>query len=273
MMLKRTLFAALLLAAAFRAQALDWTDIWYNKSQPGYGYNLVQSDSCLFITFYVYGTDGKPTWFGGCLAPDGNGNWTGRIYTTTGTFFGAPWDPDSWIVMDDGSSSATFTPSTQNNYQGTFSYTLKGVGTVTNQPIERQTLTTIAAGGHYAGGYARILSSCTDPARNVASLGYPNLAITHDGSTKVLTFVFDFHGGYTCTLTGPYEQHGQYYLINNAAYTCSDGLNTTAQVTEIKVTGLGIEGRVRAVNGGAATNFIGAGCTENANFGTVFYAQ
>ena len=67
----------------------------------------------------------------------------------------------------------------------------------------------------------------------------------------------------TCTLAGTYVQHGQYYEIPSATYTCNDGLNTTASVSEIKPTSLGIEGHYSASN-------VGGGCAENANFSAVF---
>ncbi len=58
-MTKRLLLALLLLGAAIRAEAIDWTDIWYNISQQGYGYNLVQSGDhgFIYVTFYLVSTE------------------------------------------------------------------------------------------------------------------------------------------------------------------------------------------------------------------------
>ena len=76
------------------------------------------------------------------------------------------------------------------------------------------------------------------------------------------TFTITYSGGLTCTFAGTYQQNGQYYRIANASYTCSDGLDTTATMSEIKATSLGIEGRYFAPS-------VGDGCTENATFSAV----
>ncbi len=85
-------------ATAFRAGASDYTDIWFNPSEQstaggGWGVNVVQSDAFLFLTFFIYGPDNKPTWYVAGLTRDANGNFNGPLYATTGTYFGAPWNP------------------------------------------------------------------------------------------------------------------------------------------------------------------------------------
>ncbi len=42
-MFKRILLCLFLLAAAFRAQATDFTDIWYIPAESGWGANVVES--------------------------------------------------------------------------------------------------------------------------------------------------------------------------------------------------------------------------------------
>ena len=51
-MLKRFFLAVLLLVAAGRAAAVDYTDIWYIPAEAGWGVNVVQSDAFMFITFF-----------------------------------------------------------------------------------------------------------------------------------------------------------------------------------------------------------------------------
>jgi len=63
-------------------------------------------------------------------------------------------------------------------------------------------------------------------------------------------------------LSGTLEQHGQQCRIPSATYTCSDGLNATARLSEIKATALGIEGRLFAPS-------LGGGCQESATFSAV----
>ena len=96
-MLKRLLLAAFLATAAMRAIAADYTDIWYNPAEPGWGVNLVQSDNFLFATFFIYAQNGSPTWYTAQLTWDGS-KFTGGLYATAGTWFAVPWQPDSRSV-------------------------------------------------------------------------------------------------------------------------------------------------------------------------------
>ena len=269
--MKRVLLAVLLLGATMRADAIDWTDIWNNPetNKQGYGFNLVHSDagggkSYIFVTFYVYGSVGTPIWLVAGLDLQADGTYTGKLLAANGTFFGAPWNPAAYVPRVVG--TATFTPSAVNNWQGTIRYTSTdpavGVGT-SIVAIERQTLTAIATGGDYIGGQVGAYTGCADPAGNYGYTDSPSLTITHSANGAA-TYAFTYLGSLTCTIAGTYVQHGQYYEMPNATYTCSDGLNTTANLTEIKPTSLGIEGRLSA-----SVFAYGAGCTENANFSAV----
>ena len=148
-------------------------------------------------------------------------------------------------------------PSARNNYQRTLAYTVTNVGSATHS-LERQTLTLIATGGTYTGSQAGTYSSCTTATNNVSYTDFHSLSVTHNASGNV-TYAFTYQSGLSCTLVGTYEQHGQYYIIPNAAYTCSDGLDTTATVKDIKTTVYGIEGFISAPA-------VGDGCAENAAF-------
>ncbi len=88
--MKRILLSLLLCVAAGRAAAVDYTDIWFLPAESGWGANVVQSDAFLFITFFIYGADGKPTWFTGQATKDVSGNFNGTLYATTGTYYIAP---------------------------------------------------------------------------------------------------------------------------------------------------------------------------------------
>src|SRR5437588_396287 len=91
-MLKRFFLAVLLFVAAGRAAAVDYTDIWYIPAEAGWGVNVVQSDAFLFITFFIYGADGKPTWFTGQVTTqDAGKTFNGTLYATTGTYYLSPW--------------------------------------------------------------------------------------------------------------------------------------------------------------------------------------
>ncbi len=260
--MRRLILAVFLLAAAFGARAADYTDIWFKPSEQstaggGWGVNVVQSESFMFVTFFIYGPDNKPTWYAAGLTADANGNFNGPLYATTGTYFAAPWNPN------DGAGSAqvgtaSFQPTSA--YAATLAYSITGGPSVV-KAIERQALTSIALGGSYDGTQAGSYSntSCND------SYSYQDrfaLGVTHVTGTT-LTFTFDYESGTTCTLSGSLQQFGQLYQIPNASYACVDGLSTAATVSEIKATAFGIEGSFSAPD-------VGGGCREDATFSAVF---
>ena len=259
--MRRFLLAVFLCATVFRAGASDYTDIWFNPSEQstaggGWGVNVVQSDAFLFLTFFVYGPDNKPIWYVAGLTRDANGNFNGPLYATTGTYFGAPWNP-----ADGAGSAQVGTASFQPTgaYSANLSYALANGPTVV-KVIQRQTLTSIPLAGSYNGTQAGSYSNCMN------SYGYFDrfgLGVAQP-TGNTLTFTFNFKDtGLSCTLSGTFQQLGQLYRIPAASYACSDGLSTTAAVEEIKATTFGIEGRFSAPS-------VGGGCREDATFSAVF---
>jgi hypothetical protein len=250
--------AALTLAAA-PARAIDYTDIWYNPTESGWGVNVVQSDSFIFVTFFIYGSDRRPTWYTGQLRWDGV-RFTGTLFLTQGSYYLAPWIPGQHAATPVG--VASFTPSDINAYTATLSYTVDGVGSVTKS-IQRQTLTSITIAGNYVGGQSGSYFNCNNSDQNTSYTDtYDNLRVTQTGGfPSTATLIFAFTNNLTCTLRGTLEQYGQLYRIPNASYTCEGAieLNTTAVVFELKATSLGIEGRLAASN-------AGGGCSESATF-------
>jgi len=256
-MLKRLLLAIPLAMFALAAAAADNTDIWYSPAEPGWGVNLVQSDNFIFATFFIYGQNGSPTWHTAQLTWDG-ARYTGDLFATTGTWFAAPWQTGRLSVAQAG--TAWFEPSSLAAHRGTLAYTVNGVATVTKS-IERQTLTTIVLGGSYTGGQSGTYSACANPADNRAYTDRHDLEVTHLASGNA-TFQFKYTANLTCTLSGVLEQHGQLYRIPTATYLCSDGVNTSATLSEIKATAQGIEGRLSVASAAGA-------CREDARFSAV----
>lgn len=257
-MLKRFLLCLFLLTAAAPACALDYTDIWYLAPESGWGVNVVQSGNFMFVTFFIYGPDKKPTWYTGQLTLDQSGNFSGPLYATTGSYYGAPWSTQDFSLTQVGTAS----------FQPTDAYNARLVYTVTTPPamaatvtktIQRQTLTAIRTAGSYFGGQSGAYSGCTSTADNAAYTDPFNLQVTQPTSGSV-TFQFMYLSGLSCTLSGTLVQYGQLYTVPAANYSCSNGLTTSASMSQIKVTSLGIEGRF-------AAPMVGGGCREDATFG------
>jgi hypothetical protein len=253
MMIRRLLLALMLSIAALRAGATDFTDIWYLATEAGWGVNVVQSDTFIFLTFFVYGPGGQPTWYTGQVTEDANGNFNGTLYSTMGTYFAMP-----WMGFTGGpAGTVSFFPTSATT--ATLVYTVTGAPTVTKN-IQRQTLTSIALGASYSGGQAGGYSGCTDPSQNFLYKDTFDLDVTQQTDNSV-TFAFTY-SGVSCTLSGTLVQQGKLYSVPNASYVCSDGLNTNASMSEIQATAQGIEGRFSAPS-------VGGNCAEDASFSGV----
>lgn len=250
--------AALVAACLFPPVALatDFTDIWYSPAESGWGVNVVQSDSFLFVTFFIYGADNKPTWYTASLTWNGT-LYAGNLYATQGTFWANPWNtadhPAAQLV-----GSATFQPDAANAYQATLVYAVNGTGSVV-KAITRQTLTGIAIGGSYLGAQSGAYSGCSGAGSYTDKY---SLAIAQSPSNDA-TLTFTYDSGAVCTMSGTLEQHGQLYQMNGASYACTGSLtfDTSATLYELKATALGFEGRLFAQ--------LPAGCREDANFSAV----
>jgi len=100
----------------------DYTDEWYaGPTEAGWGVNFTQTDNFIFATLFIYGPGGQPTWYTAQMTWDGQSKFTGGLYATTGTYYANSWNANN--SSNTAVGTASFTPSTQNNYQGTFSYT------------------------------------------------------------------------------------------------------------------------------------------------------
>jgi hypothetical protein len=251
-MLKRFLIAVLLFAAAGRAAAVDYSDIWFIPAEAGWGVNVVQSDFFMFLTFFIYGSDGKPTWFTGQITRDASGNFNGTLYSTTGTYYFLPWAG----FMGGPVGTVSFQP--LGPYTATLIYTVSGIGTVTKS-IQRQNLTAITIGGAYSGAQSATFSGCTS---NYSFHDFFNLQITQPNNTMV-TFSLNYpaYTNYTCTFSGMLEHHGQLYNVPAAASQCTGESSASTVITELKATGQGVEGRF--------TTSYGGGCQLDAQFSAV----
>jgi hypothetical protein len=263
-MINALLLTVLLLLAAVPAKAMDLTDIWYNPAESGWGVNLVQSYDFLFATFFIYGSNGLPTWYTAQMTWDeASSAFKGPLYATTGTGFAFPWQPGNFSIVPVGNASFALAPNSA--YRGTLSYSVTAIGANVLKQIERQTLKRIELGGAYSGAQYGEYYNCTDSTRNRTYVDTFDLDVTL-GSDNRVTLSFAYGSDLTCTLTGTVEQHGSLYripLVPGATYRCSDGLDTTANVYELKATSMGIEGRFFAPS-------VGLGCSEVAKFSAVY---
>ena len=169
----RTVAASLLLCAALvrPAAATDWTDIWWAVPEVGWGVNFVQSNNFIFATFYLHDANLQPEWYTGEMTSSADGSvWSGPLYRTTGSYYGAPWSGGETGTQPVGDVRFTRTSS----YTGTLQYNV-GAVSVTKQ-ITRLTLTSIRLGGVYRGGFVSYVDRCDNPANNGVARMFVDIA-------------------------------------------------------------------------------------------------
>ena len=107
--------------------AADFTDLWWNPSEPGWGVGVTQHGNNIFFRIFVYDTDGRPLLFAASGAPSSSGtSFSGAVTLTTGPWFGSnPFDPNQVVRTATPGNTATLTFSDANN--GMLSYTVNGI--------------------------------------------------------------------------------------------------------------------------------------------------
>ena len=207
----------------------DFSDLWFNPSEEGWGVTVTQQNDILFITLFVYGPDNKPKWYVGPATRyfgivNGKFTFSGPLYEATGPYFGAPAFDENQVVPAPAGEIAF---ASDQIAQATLSYTV-GQQTVT-KAIQRQTWAYENVSGVYVG----------------ASLGaYGNCGAGRDGyfeSPATITVVHNGNGisikeegnGYTCNYNGVYVQTGRLGQVNGTG-TCTTGQAQSFVATEVQ---------------------------------------
>ena len=126
---------ALPLAARGATPAANYTDMWWNPSESGWGISWVQHAATgqAFVVWYTYdprepdtssadAADYKPLWI---VMPDGA--WTspttitGTAYVTNGTPYSQAWNSANYVIQQVGTFAFSFADSST----GTFTYAIR----------------------------------------------------------------------------------------------------------------------------------------------------
>lgn len=218
----------------------DYSDVWYNSSESGWGVNIAQNNGVIFLSLYTYGADNQPRWYFASGMTTSNGTtFTGDFFRTQGTVFFQPWNPSQFAVTPVGTATLNFTsPST-----ATFSYSVDGV--TVNKAITRFTLANDNFGGVYVGGMVGNASGCS-----VTTNGYfiaSRLTVVHSTNTPRMTVDVTASNGQpaTCVFQGVYVQTGRTGSIPNGGWACAGALNNsgTFSMTEIQASQSGLTGK------------------------------
>ncbi|MGE5615392.1 MAG: hypothetical protein ACM3X5_00610, partial [Bacillota bacterium] len=114
----------------------NYTDLWWNPAESGWGVNLNHQDNILFATLFTYDTDGSQMWLvmsNGAKQPDGS--FSGPLYRVTGPAFNAShWGAVSLTQV--GTMSVSFSGTSS----GALTYSVNGTNVTKN--IVRQAFAT-----------------------------------------------------------------------------------------------------------------------------------
>jgi hypothetical protein len=89
----------------------DWTDIWFNPNESGWGLSVTQHGNNIFGVWFTYSSHGLPTWYaisGGTFSS--SGEFSGAMYHVSGpTPFGStPFDSSQVHATQVGTASISF---------------------------------------------------------------------------------------------------------------------------------------------------------------------
>jgi hypothetical protein len=231
--------AALLLwcvsqGALATAVTTDYTDLWINPPEAGWGVNLAQQDDVIFATMFVYGQANQPTWFlGSALTYQGvvNGalTFTGAWYQTTGPYFGAGAFNSSAVAYRQVGTATLSLPFISS---GTFTYTVDGV-TVT-KPIERLGWKAENIAGRFLGATIGTASLCNSPGINGPFENHAEYTVTTAPGFAVTIAEKGVNSIVNCTYNGTYTQQGRMGEVRGAGF-CNNGETLTFVASEIQV--------------------------------------
>jgi hypothetical protein len=118
--------------AAFTFPLTDYSGLWWNPQESGWGLSIHQSARyTLFAALYVYDSQGRAQWF--TIQPGGwtsSTRWAGPLYRTTGPYFAGPsYDPNLVVVQAVGNAVLEFDSTAAGVDRARFTYTIDGVAT------------------------------------------------------------------------------------------------------------------------------------------------
>ena len=115
------------------APAVDYTDLWYNTAESGWGMAISHQSDVMFLAWYVYDATGKPFWYVAPACAVSGSSCSGALYRTTGPPLGPTFNPSQVQAFQVGSAIVSFIDA--NN--AVLSYTVDGVSAT--KTITRQT--------------------------------------------------------------------------------------------------------------------------------------
>ena len=218
----------------------DLTDLWWNASESGWGVTATHQREVVFLTFFVYGTNNRATFYTGQATYTGQSGsgaliFSGPMFETTGPWFGTFFNPNAVTIRQVG--TVTFTAFVD---AATLTYSVDGI--VVNKALTRQTFRNNDLTGNYAGVIRQTQSGCSNPANNgtVETI----VGVSMSNSTTGLSFATNNGSGLICNYVGDYRQSGR-MGSSSGTYTCP-GIAGNYDMLEIEANPSGLTARFTA---------------------------
>ncbi|MEZ5466456.1 MAG: hypothetical protein R3F18_02155 [Lysobacterales bacterium] len=109
-----------------RTNATNFTDLWWNPNESGWGLSILNQGNLIFLAWYTYADDGQPQWLTSVLTRQADGSYSGRLNrTASGTpYTTAPMgNVTPFPVPEVGDVTLSFS----NGETGTLGYVVDGV--------------------------------------------------------------------------------------------------------------------------------------------------
>lgn len=228
----------------------QYSDLWWNPQENGWGMNIVQQGETAFITLFVYGPDDKPTWYvassAQVFATDAHGNpaFRGTLFKTTGPWLGGPFDPSKVGVRPVGELEIEPRPDGRLH----LSYTAEGVSV--SKDLVRTTFSAPDLGATYHATFS--LRQAVPGGMPYGTRQYAADLLVHLEGDLVYMRVDEPAG--RCEYRGTRTPSGRYAQIEGT-FDCAGGDAGSFLITEFEVAEHGFTGYLRTSS--ASTNQYG----------------
>lgn len=218
----------------------DYSDLWWNPQESGWGMNIAQQGETAFVTLFVYGPDGKPTWYfasdARVFALDASGSpaFRGTLYRATGPWLGGPFDPAQVALQPVGQIVIEPRPEARLH----LSYTAEGVSF--SRDVVRMSFSAPDLGTMYLGSFSLRQSLPDGPPYGARQFG-AEVLVHVEGSAAFLR-IEDPQGA--CEYRGTRTPMGRFARIAGQ-FTCAGGESGTFDIADFEVTQHGFSGYLR----------------------------
>lgn len=216
----------------------DMSDLWWNANESGWGVTVTHQGEIVFLTYFIYGQDGRASWYTGQASYGGKNAqgayiFTGPMYAVTGPWFGTNFNTANVSPRLVGNMTLTAFLNV-----ATLSYTIDGV--TVNKAITRQTFRNNDMTGEYMGAMKSTQSGCQLPFSNGDFNDAVNFSVTNTPNT--FTMRVTYVNNAVCTFAGDYTQAGR-FGNSRGSYTCTGGISGTFDAVEMEANISGFIGR------------------------------